>query len=148
MANFLVAFDIPAGVNKTRFYRELDRIAFELHFAKVGGSVYEFSGPDAAIRAHVLAELASQFGAGAVGEPNGPQVYALADEPPTEYFSHRELAKQIADALLVDHRVKKNKKTSRSIVVLAAELQGQTAFEWPDLAQFLKERVGAKEMTA
>ncbi len=137
MPKYLVQFDIPAAANKSRLYRELNRITFELNAERVGGSVYVFSGESAAIRAHVLAELASQYGAGHVGEPGGLQVLQVTDEPSSEYFSHRDLAKKIADELLVDHRLAENKKRSRSVATIAAALSGQGAIEWPDLTAFL-----------
>ena len=148
----VTTFDIPAGVGKTRFYRELDRIAVELHFAKVGGSVYLFTGDDSAIRAHTLADIAARFGAGPVGETDGPQVMRIADEAPAEYFTVRDLAKQVADELLVDHRVRGNKKKSRSIPTIVARLRGQHDMfepggEWLDLSQFLT-GVGVRDMQA
>jgi hypothetical protein len=119
---FLVTFDIPEGMNAVRLYRELDRIATEGDFERIGGSVYLVNSDQAQIRAHTLAEIASRFGAGPVGESGGPTIWKLDRETPSNYFANRELAKKIADELLIDHRLRANKKSHRSIPVLVAEL--------------------------
>lgn len=119
---YLVTFDIPEGVNATRLYRELDRIAREGAFERIGGSVYLVNSDHAQVRAHVLAEIASRFGAGKVGEVGGPTIWKLDAEGADSYFANRAIASAIADELLVDHRVRDNKKHARSIPVLLAEL--------------------------
>ena len=119
---YIVTFDIPEGASATRMYRELDRIAREGAFERIGGSVYLVNSDHAQVRAHVLAEIASRFGAGKVGEQGGPTVWKLDAESAESYFKNRTLAKSIADELLVDHRQRDNKKRARSIATLVAEL--------------------------
>ena len=119
---YIVTWDLPEGAIATRLYRELDRIAREGAFERIGGSVYIVNSDHAQIRAHVLAEIASQHGAGKVGEPGGPTIFKLDAETTESYFRNRALAKTIAADLLVDHRVHSNKKKSRSIATLVAEL--------------------------
>ena len=126
MIKYLVTWDIAQKIDRMRLHREIRRAATEPGIERIGGSVYVVFGIDAAIRAHVIAELAARCGAGNVGESGGPTVLQLDDENPNDYFANRDLARQVADELLLDHRRRNHKRQPRSITIIASQLGDTT----------------------